>query len=86
MGSPCGRWDYRSQKIFAYDMDTKRRVPIEEFDTLIAAGNRSPNGIWSDGATLWVGKLGSRKDFRLRPEEQGTDPISGFRYIAGGGQ
>ena len=29
-------------------------VPDRDFDTLRAAGNISPTGIWSDGTTIWV--------------------------------
>ena len=41
-------------KIYAYDMDTKARVPGKDFNTLTAAGNFVPIGIWSDGETMWV--------------------------------
>ena len=41
-------------KIYAYDMATKARVAAREFDTLSAAGNGWPSGIWSDGAVMWV--------------------------------
>ena len=40
--------------IYAYDMETKRRVEDKEFGTLTAAGNHRPRGIWSDGVTMWV--------------------------------
>ncbi len=41
-------------KLYAYSMATRQRVPSEDFDTLDAAGNRQPRGIWSDGDTMWV--------------------------------
>ena len=28
--------------------------PVQDFNTLIAAGNNYPQGIWSDGTTMWV--------------------------------
>ena len=31
----------------------------QSFDTLIAAGNIAPIGIWSDGTTMWVADEGS---------------------------
>ena len=31
-----------------------QRTPVHDFDTLNAAGNRDPEGIWSDGTTMWV--------------------------------
>ena len=45
---------FGNQKIYAYDMATKARVPGKDFDTLQAAGNTLPLGIWSDGETMWV--------------------------------
>ena len=41
-------------KIFAYDMATKAHKPTEDFNTLVAAGNGVPTGIWSDGTTMFV--------------------------------
>ena len=35
-------------------MVTTSRVSGKDFDTLQAAGNTSPRGIWSDGETMWV--------------------------------
>ena len=46
--------DEGNAKLYAYDLDTKRRVPDKDFDTLDAAGNNLPRGIWSDGETMWV--------------------------------
>ena len=39
-------------KLFAYDVDTKARVPGQDFT--LHAGNGIPQGIWSDGETMWV--------------------------------
>ena len=41
-------------KIYAYDMATRDRVEEKEFNSLIAAGQRDPKGIWSDGNIMWV--------------------------------
>ena len=41
-------------KIYAYKMIDKSRDSAKDFDTLNAAGNRIPRGIWSDGTTMWV--------------------------------
>ena len=38
----------------AYLLDTGARLPDADFDTLEAAGNLTPRGLWSDGDTLWV--------------------------------
>ena len=34
--------------------DPKARLPERDIDTLLAAGNMDPIGLWSDGTTLWV--------------------------------
>ena len=41
-------------KIYAYNLATKAYDDTKDFDTLSGAGNTVPNGIWSDGATMWV--------------------------------
>ena len=46
--------DWLDEKIYAYDMATKARVPAKDLDTLAASGNTWPGGIWSDGTTMWV--------------------------------
>ena len=48
-------------KIFAYDLATGDRLPGLDFNTLEAAGNGKPYGIWSDGATMWVLDADDRK-------------------------
>ena len=41
-------------KLYAYNLNTKTRDASKDFPTLAGAGNNSPYGIWSDGATMWV--------------------------------
>ena len=36
------------------DAEPFERNPAQDFDTLKAAGNASPAGIWTDGVTMWV--------------------------------
>ena len=50
----CGWWDSDDDAIYAYDMDTKARVPDEDFKGLLAVFNQTPNGIWADGTTMFV--------------------------------
>ena len=42
--------------IYAYTVATKARDSSKDFNTatLTAAGNNNPEGIWSDGTTMWV--------------------------------
>ena len=42
------------EKIYAYAMATRARDPGKDFNTLDDAGNDEPEGIWSDGTTMWV--------------------------------
>ena len=39
------------------------RNACEDFDTLSAAGNTSPDGIWSDGTTMWVSNSADKKAY-----------------------
>ena len=41
-------------KLYAFNLSTKRRDPGKDFNTLNDAGNSKPWGIWSDGETMWV--------------------------------
>ena len=41
-------------KIYAYTLATGARNPDKDFDTLAAAGNDDPRGLWSDDTTIWV--------------------------------
>ena len=58
--------DWENPKIFAYDMATKERVPLEDFDTLEISGNDLAAGLWGDSSTntMWVGHTG---EVRGRP-------------------
>ena len=41
--------------LLAYDMTTRARAPANDFGSLTQGWAAYPNGIWSDGATMWVG-------------------------------
>ena len=44
--------DWNEEKIYAYTLETGARDSAKDFDTLIAAGNTEPIGLWSDGTTM----------------------------------
>ena len=46
-----------SDKIFAYTLADGSRDADKDIETLNAAGNNVPIGIWSNGTTLWVSDL-----------------------------
>ena len=93
--APFGIWsdgttmwvaDDVSDKIFAYNTDTKARDPDEDFDTLDDAGNNSPAGIWSNGTTMWVGDLDDTKlyAYNLSTKDRDADKdidLSSFALV-----
>ena len=38
----------------------------QDFDTLAAAGNGSPRGIWSDGTTMWVANYDGDNEYNVK--------------------
>ena len=51
-------------------------IPDRDFDTLRAAGNRNPTGIWSDGTTMWVVDRSAKiyaYNMRSRARDRGRD-------------
>ena len=41
-------------KIYAFNLSARTRDAAKDFETLNAAGNHRPRGLWSDGTTMWV--------------------------------
>ena len=77
--------DDADDKIYAYDLETKARVPGQDFDTLIAAGNTRPHGIWSDGETMWVGDDADDKLFAYDLETKARVPGQDFDTLIAAG-
>ena len=77
--------DNLSRKLYAFNRYTLSRIPDADFNTLDAAGNDSPKGIWTDGTTMWVadqpdGKLYAYdRATKLRAPEQGLRHPQGRR-------
>ena len=80
--------DTSSAKLFAYDMATKARVPARDFNTLDAAGNDSPTGIWSDGTTMWVADESDDRiyayDMETKARKTGEEFSTGADFQPGG--
>ena len=58
-------------KIYAYKMSDKSRDASKDFNKesnplLQDAGNTSPGGLWSDGATMWVGDTNNAKIYAYK--------------------
>ena len=46
----------------------------KDFNTLYNAGNHSPNGIWSDGTTMWVGDKNDGKIYAYNLDDMSHQP------------
>ena len=72
-------------KIFAYNLATKARDPVRDFNTLEAAGNTSPKDIWSDGETLWVADTDLDLILAYNLSTKARDPARDFDTVAASG-
>ncbi len=61
------------------------RNPAQDFNTLIAAGNNSPRGLWSNGTTMWVENGRDSKLYAYKMVDKSRDPSKDFNsFIAAG--
>ena len=67
------------------DLAAQERTPAQDFDTLIAAGNTTPQGIWSDGTTMWVADLLDGKLYAYTVATRARDPRSDFDTLSAAG-
>ena len=49
--------DHATDKIYSYNLATKKYDGTKDFDTLAPAGRYEPGYIWSDGATMWASNV-----------------------------
>ena len=74
MSNPHGIWsngtimwiadktfDAKTEKLFAFELSTRRRYPSEDFDSL-GFHIVQPNGLWSDNTTMWIAGGSDRGD------------------------
>ena len=59
-------------------------APNNDFNTLQAAGNNSPTGLWSDGTTLWVADYQDKKIYAYNLSTKAPDPNNDFTLQAAG--
>ncbi len=52
-----------------------------DFDTLDAAGNNAPSGIWSDGTTMWVADWNDPRLYAYRMSDRSRDPGRDFKTL-----
>ena len=57
--------DDDDENVYAYDLNTKARVPGEDFKGLTAVSNTFPTGLWADETTMFVANYGSASNNRI---------------------
>ena len=77
--------DYKLQKLFAYHLKDTPGTMENEFgtrdetkDITLHHLNNSPQGIWSDGTTIWVAQFASTKFFAYTLDNGMYDPDKDF--------
>ena len=95
--TPSGIWsddetlwvsDDDDAKLYAYNLATRARDPDKDFDLARNPGtptqdNRDPEGIWSNGTTMWVANNpgfvnGGDKIFAYKMSDKSRDPAKDF--------
>ena len=66
-------------------LPTHTNVSGNDFDTLKAAGNRSPQEIWSDGTTMWVADWGREKIYAYSMSTKARESAKDFDTLAAAG-
>ena len=61
------------------------RNPTQDFETLTAAGNNHPEGIWSDGTTMWVGDTADDKIYAYNLATKARDAGKDFNTLIDAG-
>ncbi len=61
-----------------------RHVAARDFTTL-DAGNGSPEGLWSDGITMWVADIEDDKIYAYKMSDMARDPDQDFNTLSGAG-
>ena len=77
--------DWDDAKIYAYDLNTKSRDASRDLDTLSAAGNTTPLGLWSDGITMWVVDWDDAKIYAYNLTTKAPDPSRDFDTLRAAG-
>ena len=78
-------WSGTESKIFAYNLSTKARDADEDFDTLLAAGNENPVGLWSNGTTMWVADSQDGKIYAYKMSDKSRDSSKDFDTLEAAG-
>ena len=66
-------------------MSDKARDSSKDFDTLSAAGNTNPRGIWSNGTTMWVSDQTTDKIYAYNMSDKARDSSKDFDTLSAAG-
>ena len=73
-------------KLYRGDLTTEFAWRVDDdIDTLVAAGNDSSVGIWSDGATMWVADATDAKIYAYRMSDKARDSGKDFDTLDAAG-
>ena len=72
-------------KLYAYTLATGARDEDKDFDTLAAAGNYRPRGLWSGGTTMWVADSEDDKIYAYTLVTGARDEDKDFDTLAAAG-
>ena len=70
---------------YALNSNTLCAYASKDFNTLAAAGNDSPIGIWSDGTTMWVANDGDNKIYAYNMSTKARDATKDFNTLNAAG-
>ena len=62
-----------------------QEMPSQDFNTLSAAGNDEPYGIWSDGTTMWVADSDDAKIYAYKMSDMSRDSGKDFNTLSAAG-
>ena len=74
------RWSCKP-RIYAFDMKTKQRVSDKDFELSYF---QRPDGIWSNGETMWVADSGARKIYAYDMQTKAPVPAKEFETLGVG--
>ena len=69
----------------AFAQTPGNRDSSQDFDTLLAAGNEAPGGLWTDGTTMWVGDSGDSKIYAYKMSDKSRDAAKDFDTLTAAG-
>ena len=88
----AGKLLSKTSKLVLYDYNKSiernfigSRDSSKDFNTLNAAGNEDPFGLWSDGTTMWVGDIADDKIYAYNMSTRARDSSKDFNTLIAAG-